>query len=350
MWVVRSSRVARRHPPQHSALSCSPRAVRSLELDGALLRFDRETGTNQLVRGGPFERCVQRAPRVVQMALTNQCNKTCGFCYRPLDAASGWTFADVLAFGRYLSDWGVLELALGGGEPTVFPQFGDLVRQLWCETALAINFTTNGKRLTPALIDQLRGHVGQIQVSVYDDEDVDAVIDRLVAHGIRFGLNYLVTPRRLATLDADLLAWSARGVRDVLLLSYKGDGGLHLSAAELRDLDARIVQLHAHFAGRLQLKVDVCWSTRLTHAPQLFFDSDCRAGSLFLSVTSDRRVLSCSFADGGVPLSRFDELPAIYLQLKHARQAAQVAGCARLPAFGIRRGRRPALPVYPEAR
>jgi MoaA/NifB/PqqE/SkfB family radical SAM enzyme len=286
------------------------------------------------------------------MAITNHCNKTCGFCYRPLDAASGWSFDEIVAFGRYLSLWGVLELALGGGEPTVFPRFGELVRRLWSETELAINFTTNGKRLTPALLDQLHGHVGQIQVSVYDDEDLDGTIDRLVAHGVRFGLNYLVTPRRLATLDADLLAWSAQGVRDVLLLSYKGDDGLHLSPAQLRDLDERIVRMHQRLGGRMQLKVDVCWSTRLAHAPQLFFDADCRAGSLFMSVTSDWRVLSCSFASGGVPFARFDELPAIYAQLKHARQAAQVAGCARLPDFGIRRAARrvKALSTYPEAR
>ena len=323
---------------------------RELPLDGALLRFDRDTGRNQLLRGTPFAANVQRAPRVVQMALTNACNKTCGFCYRPLEAASRWTFDDVLAFGRFLGEWGVLELALGGGEPTVFPRFGELVQRLWAETPLAVSFTTNGTRLTAALLDQLRGSVGQLQVSVYEDEDVDAVIERLVERGVRFGLNYLVTPRRLATLDADLVAWSARGVRDVLLLSYKGAGGMHLSAAELRDLDARLVRLHAHLAGRMQLKVDVCWSTRLSRAPQLFFAEDCRAGALFLSVTSDRRVLSCSFASDGIPFASFDELPAIYQQLKQARRPAEVPGCARLPAFGLRPRRSRSLPTYPEVR
>lgn len=322
---------------------------RDLPLDGALLRFDRATGRNVLVRGDETAHLVQRAPRVVQMALTNACNKTCGFCYRPLEARSGWIFEDVLRFGRFLDGWGVLELALGGGEPTVFPRFPELVRRLWTETGLAVSFTTNGTRLTPALLDQLAGHIGQIQVSVYDDEDTGAAIDRLVAHGIRFGLNYLVTPRRLRTLDADLLAWHARGVRDVLLLSYKGDDALHLDPAELAELDARIQRCHAYFGPRLQLKVDVCWSTRLPHAPQLFFDPDCRAGALFLSVTSDKRVLSCSFAQGGVPFGDdFEQLRAIYLELKRARHPAPLAGCARLPAFGGRGTTR--LRVFPEAR
>jgi MoaA/NifB/PqqE/SkfB family radical SAM enzyme len=283
------------------------------------------------------------------MALTNACNKTCGFCYRPLAARSGWSFDDVLAFARFLDGWGVLELALGGGEPTVFPRFGELVRRLWTETGLAINFTTNGTRLAPALLDELAGHVGQIQVSVYDDEDVAATVERLASRGLRFGLNYLVTPRRLRTLDADLLAWHARGVRDVLLLSYKGDDALHLGPAELADLDARVQRLYAYFGDRLQLKVDVCWSTRLPHAPQLFFDADCRAGALFLSVTSDKRVLSCSFASDGIAFGDDHErLRAMYLELTAARRPAQIAGCARLPAFGGRAKTR--LRVFPEAR
>ncbi len=330
--------------------------MRALDLDGAVLLFDRDTGQNVLVRGEETADRRQTAPRVVQMALTNACNKTCGFCYRPMEAKSAWSFDDVMAFGKMLSDWGVLELALGGGEPTVFPRFAELVRGLWSSTRLAVNFTTNGTRLTGELLDAIQGSIGQLQVSVYDDEDTNGVIDRLVARDVRFGLNYLVTPQRLRTLDADLLAWAARGVRDVLLLSYKGDDDVHLSRAELAALDASLIRCHEHFEGRLQLKVDVCWSSRLPHAPQLFFDDDCRAGSLFLSVTSDKRVLSCSFASRakqGIELTSFDDLPAIYARLKAERRAADVPGCARNVDFGLskapRKGRR-RLPQFVEIR
>lgn len=309
-------------------------SLRWLPLDGALLGFDRDTGRNVLLRGEETSHLEQRAPRVVQMALTNACNKTCGFCYRPLESKSRWRFESVLELGAFLSQWGVLELALGGGEPTVFPKFVELVRRLHDETALGVSFTTNGTRLTRSLLRALRGFIGQIQVSVYDDEDVDRTIDRLVSEEVRFGLNYLVTPHRLATLDADLLRWSAMGVRDVLLLSYKGSEQLHLTPTELADLDRRIVRVHQHLHGQLQIKVDVCWSDRLTHTPQLFFDKDCRAGGLFMSLTSDWRVLSCSFAEGGEPFSAFEELPNIYRKLKVARAPAPTRGCARLPGFG----------------
>lgn len=324
--------------------------LRWLELDGALLGFDRRSGRNVLLRGEETAACIQSAPRVVQMALTNACNKSCGFCYRPTEARSGWTFDSALRFAKYLDTWGVLELAIGGGEPTLFPRFAELVRRTWTETRLAVNFTTNGTRLTDELLAALRGNVGQIQLSVYDDEDVDGAIARLVAHDMRFGLNYLVTPARLRTLDVDILRWADQGVRDVLLLSYKGAEALHLDQAQLQSLDARIVRLHEHLAGRLQLKVDVCWSSRLPRTPQLFYDDDCRAGGVFMSVTSQREVLSCSFARDALPFDDERELPAIYQRLKHARLAAPLAGCARLPRFGselVSLRKKP--PRYPEA-
>jgi len=307
---------------------------RAFALDGKLLRFDRETGENQLWTGAETAQFRQRAPRVLQVAITNVCNKTCEFCYRPLDADSAWTFDDLLELARVADRWGVLEIAFGGGEPTVFPRFVELVRAVWIETGLCPSFTTNGSRLTPALLRALRGRYGQIQLSIYDDDDHQAVIELLVSERARFGLNYLVTPGRLATLEADVAAFAARGVRDILLLSYKGrDPALHLSPAHQARFDEGVARLHRML--RIDLKVDVCWGERLHHTPRLFEDGDCGAGSLFLSITSDRRVLACSFADDGPRLTTPSELPRIWSELRAARPAAAKPGCARLPRFGL---------------
>jgi MoaA/NifB/PqqE/SkfB family radical SAM enzyme len=307
---------------------------RAFPLDGKLLRFNRETGENQLWAGDETAGLRQRAPRVLQVAITNVCNKSCSFCYRPLDAGSAWTFDDLLELAHVADRWGVLELAFGGGEPTVFPRFAELMRAVWTTTGLCVNFTTNGSRLTPKLLGELRGHYGQIQLSIYDEDDYHAVIALLGAESARFGLNYLVTPARVATLEADVAAFAARGVRDVLLLSYKGpDPALHLSPAQEARFDEGVARLYRML--RIDLKVDVCWGERLRHTPRLFEDGDCGAGSLFLSITSDRRVLACSFTDDGRRLTSPAELPRIWSELRAARSAASNPGCARLPRFGL---------------
>jgi MoaA/NifB/PqqE/SkfB family radical SAM enzyme len=307
---------------------------RAFPLDGSLLRFDRVTGENQLWTGDETAKLQQRAPRVLQVAITNACNKSCAFCYRPLEARSTWTFDGLLELARFADRWGVLELAFGGGEPTVFPRFAELVRAIWTETGLSPSFTTNGSRLTPELLRELRGKLGQIQLSIYDDDDYLAVIDLLAAERVRFGLNYLVTPARLRTLELDVAAFAARGVRDILLLSYKGrDPALHLSASEQARFDEGVARLYRLL--KIDLKVDVCWGHRLHHTPRLFENGDCGAGSLFLSITSDRRVLACSFADDGIAFDSPSELPAIWSRLRVAKPAAPKPGCARLPKFGL---------------
>jgi len=237
---------------------------RALELDGHVLLFDRMTGTNVLVTNDTTAGLRRVAPRMLQVALTNACNKACSFCYRPLDAKSQWSFDDLLELARFCDAWGVLEIAFGGGEPTVFPRFAELLSAIWNETGLCPSFTTNGLRLTPELLRAIRDVYGQLQLSVYDEDDTLAIIDLLVSERMRFGLNYLVTPARVRSIEADVYAFMARGVRDMLFLSYKGeDRSLHLSDKETHMFDESLAKLHEVLGPRMALKVDVCWAGRL---------------------------------------------------------------------------------------
>lgn len=104
---------------------------RAHPLDGALLYFDRTTGTSVQLEGPAYAGSTRRAPRVVQLGLTNRCNLHCGFCFRDRTLKGAWTSADILAWAKALAELGVLELGFGQGEPLVFPdRFPALVRTL----------------------------------------------------------------------------------------------------------------------------------------------------------------------------------------------------------------------------
>lgn len=317
---------------------------RALELDGQVLLFDRNTGTNMLVTNEKTAALERAAPRMLQVALTNACDKSCDFCYRPLEAKSKWSFDDLLELARVCDEWGVLEIAFGGGEPTLFPRFPELLREIWTQTNLCPSFTTHGKRLTPEMLRAMRGSYGQLQVSVYDEDDTGAIVALLVGERARFGLNYLVTPKRVRSIEADVLMWVARGVRDILFLSYKGsDPALHLSARETKMFDHSLAKLH-QMLPRVALKVDVCWASRLVESPQLLNEADCGANIDFVSLTSDKRVLACSFANEGIAFASPSEVPAIWRSLQASKLAAPTPGCARIPAFGLHQVRR-SLPL-----
>ncbi|MBA3542332.1 MAG: radical SAM protein, partial [Deltaproteobacteria bacterium] len=265
--------------------------MRRFPMRGALLLFDRDTGTNVLCDGAETAGLDLVAPRVVQFGITNRCNLACTFCSRDLDAESAWTVDSAFAMLAGLAAAGVLEVAFGGGEPWTFKGFATLVRRLHAETPLAVNFTTNGLALTRDRLTEVAGAFGQLRLSLYDDNDWRARVALCAETGARFGVNYLVTPERLATLETTVLELVTLGCPDILLLSYNGaDRALHLSPDEARSLAARVTLLGRALGRRTRLALDVCWGDRLEAVPRLIHKPDCGAGREFIVVTSDQRV------------------------------------------------------------
>lgn len=169
---------------------------------------------------------------------------------------------------------GTLEVAFGGGEPLVFKGFVDLVRRLYRETKLAVSLTTNGTRLDEAAVQALGPVVGQMRLSVYDNVEHVPIVERLVKHHVRFGVNWLVTPDRVAQVATFVLDLAAAGCRDILLLSYNGQNqALHLHAAQTKELERQVALLHRALGQRRPSKpLRIClrkslWTwMRLMHA------------------------------------------------------------------------------------
>jgi MoaA/NifB/PqqE/SkfB family radical SAM enzyme len=276
------------------------------------------------------------APRVIQFAITNRCNLACTFCSRDVESASTWTPETAFAMLDGLARAGVLEVAFGGGEPFAFKGFTALVRRLYEETPLAVNVTTNGLLVSHARLAEIAGAYGQIRLSLYDDNDWRARVAMFAAASARFGVNYLVTPARLADLDTTTVELAALGCRDVLLLSYNGDDrALHLSRAETMVLAAQVQTLSRALPG-IRIALDVCWGERLAAVPRLLDTGDCGAGSEFLVVTSDARVMPCSFHQVSFAAATADDVMQIWRTRQRDLAApATQPGCARVKGFGL---------------
>ncbi len=300
-------------------------------LDSKLLLFNRDTGINVLLEGDETAHFECIAPRTLLIAITNICNLSCSFCYRDLKLASAWTYETLLEFCRAASDWGVLEVAFGGGEPMLFKGWQRFIHELYDTSSLCINFTTNGMLLTDAFLKSIEGKYGNIRISLYDTNDWSTSIQRLVTTGARFGVNWLITPGELPQMEAKFLNLLSLGVRDFLLLSYKGnDPSLHLSYQQYDEFTTFVTRMHHSLNGIAQIKLDVCWGDAVQNVPVLFERNDCGAGSDFISITSDRQIKPCSFHHWSIPFQTLDDVRA-YWEKKHAqRQAAAIAGCARL--------------------
>jgi MoaA/NifB/PqqE/SkfB family radical SAM enzyme len=311
--------------------------LRPFPLDQALLLFDRDSGTNVLLDGPETAPLAMLAPRSAMFGITNRCNLACAFCSRDLNAESAWTADEAFTLLADLARAGMLEVAFGGGEPFAFKGFDDLVARLYDETPLAVHATTNGLLLTQERLRHLRGKLGELRLSLYDNNDWRRTIGLLVEERVRFGVNLLVLPERLPELETILFEILGLGCRDILLLSYNGeDRSLHLSPAQSHDLSQRVAVLHRAIGARARISLSVCWGDRMAPVPRCLNRSDCGAGRDFVVLTSDKRLMPCSFHDFSVPVRDAADVLDVW-----KNRAAELAvpstlpGCARLTGYGL---------------
>ena len=127
------------------------------------------------------------------------------------------------------------------------------------------------------------------------------------------------------------------GCRDVLLLSYNGhDRALHLKPAQSEALRSTAGLLARELGARCALKLDVCWGDRMHGVPRLFDRTDCGAGRDFVVVTSDRKLMPCSFHHEAIPIRDAAELMDLW-RTRHRplAEASLIPGCARTPGYGL---------------
>ncbi|WP_103791144.1 radical SAM protein [Xanthomonas citri] len=161
-------------------------------------------------------------------SLTNVCDLHCAYCYAPKHKASLHT-DQVLGWLKELDTEGCLGIGFGGGEPTLHPDFVDICKRVAGETQLAVTFTTHGHRLTPQLVEHLKGSVHFARISVdgvgrtYEQQRGKQFASLLrgmesIATLSPFGINVVVNERTVVELDAMSELAQKVGASELLLL------------------------------------------------------------------------------------------------------------------------------------
>lgn len=191
--------------------------------------FNRLSGLNVLLDElRPEEEVWSKSPRQVSIALTNVCDLHCAYCYAPKHKAALRT-DQALAWLKELDTEGCLGVGLGGGEPTLHPDFVDICNRAAGETQLAVTFTTHGHRLTPQLVERLKGSIHFARISVdgvgrtYEEQRGKQFSSLLrgmesIAALSPFGINVVVNERTVAELDAMSELAQKVGASELLLL------------------------------------------------------------------------------------------------------------------------------------
>jgi MoaA/NifB/PqqE/SkfB family radical SAM enzyme len=141
----------------------------------------------------------------------------------------------MLSFDR-LTNWldelnasGCIGVGFGGGEPTLYPRLLEICSYAARKTNLAITMTTHAHRLSDQLLDELRGHLHFVRVSMdgvgstYESircRSFDTLIERITAlkHIVHFGINFVVNSKTIGDLDTAVHLAEDLGASEFLLL------------------------------------------------------------------------------------------------------------------------------------
>jgi radical SAM protein with 4Fe4S-binding SPASM domain len=260
------------------------------------------------------------APIVAHWAVTYRCNLQCVYCY----AESGPWREDGPGpevrrrIVERLAAWGVLEVALGGGEPTLLPDFAALLALIRAAGMVA-NVTTNGTNHCPEVIRALAELVGVVHLSADRPEHLDRARGagvsarlqqtacELVRAGARLGVNLLLTPDNVHDLHRSLDEAIGLGARSVTLLCPKGDW----AAAQWpgfpwpRDLEAAAEGVRKFTADRPPVRLYVDTALRQEWVELGMLDDPepdvlgCGGGQRHVAVTPEGDVYPCSHARVG---------------------------------------------------
>jgi len=289
--------------------------------------FNRLSGLNVLLDElRPEETVWSTSPRQVSIALTNVCDLHCTYCYAPKHKAS--LHADqVLSWLKELDTEGCLGVGFGGGEPTLHPDFVDICKRTAGETQLAVTFTTHGHRLTPQLVDRLKGSIHFARISVdgvgrtYEEQRGKQFANLLrgmesIATLSPFGINVVVNERTVAELDAMSELAQKVGASELLLLPQQAT----TAVASIDEVVSRALQdWVSNYRGKVRLAVSEAGASGL---PTCNPFPDERGLQAYAHIDASGRLRASSYSPAGAKIGDTGVLSA----LKRLRSTLEISG------------------------
>ena len=249
-------------------------------------------------------------PELADISINNKCDRGCSFCYR--NSKPDGPDMPLEDYKNVLSEIpNTYQIALGGGEPTMHPDFIEILRSTKEDFGRVPNYTTSGAHLTDEIIEATKKYCGAVAVS-YSDRDniwVDA-IKRFLKAKVRTNIHFVVSEKTAQTainLLTDLeITPNLFGIEDlnaIVFLLYKPVG--RAKEADMLTSETAVKFLEVAFNSEIKVGFDSCFAYHMKVAEELerikvpweLIDS-CESSRFSVYINEDMTVKPCSFAYG----------------------------------------------------
>lgn len=237
---------------------------------------------------------------VASIHFTRDCNLNCSFCYRPKKSVNELPLGFWYDIIPHLKKLGVPQVALGGGEPMLYPEFVRRLGEVCKKEGMVLNITSNGKlmknipNLKKVLENVTMVSLSFDKVKVKSTKDFVEYMDtvRLVKKtGTKVGCNLLVDNTILRGIRVITHLLFERGVDRIYVLYPKNFRGPDI--LKYKFIYYYLTEKYKHFY------VDDLTRTILYEGKYTGWKNPCHFGKL-ISIDEQGYVKGCSFDDKSV--------------------------------------------------
>lgn len=188
--------------------------------------FNRKTGFFMRLeeKGFPEPFWSEDGPELLDISITNYCTRNCHFCYRKSNKSGNhMSICDLKIIINQAKEAGVLQIALGGGNPNQHPHFIDIIKFIR-EKGIIPSYTTNGEELTDDILLATHKYCGAMALSLYPPYDrYEDIIQRIVSFKIKLNLHIILKKDTVTHITNWLLNppyWFSN-INALIILNYK---------------------------------------------------------------------------------------------------------------------------------
>jgi radical SAM protein with 4Fe4S-binding SPASM domain len=248
-------------------------------------------------------------PEMLDISITSWCNRECKSCYRNAGRmGQHMAFSDYENVIRQAAQLGVLQVALGGGNPNEHPEFAEILRLTHCDYGIVPNYTTNGQGLSHIVLRASREHCGAVAVSAYEPYSFAAnTIRKLLDEGIRTNLHFVLDHHSVDTA----ISWFQdppeflNHVNAIIFLNYKpiGRGATKNNLLGHSDRYRDLIRMATTNVYSFKVGFDSCMVSGLTTSAKVnsvWYDA-CEAARFSMFVSEKLQMYPCSFMEAKYP-------------------------------------------------
>lgn len=263
--------------------------------------FDRKTG--MFLRQGDTEEepfWNRRGPELLDISITNYCEKGCSFCYRA--SHPGGVHMSLEEYCRLMEQAekaGVLQAALGGGNPNQHPDFIRILEETRSHGIIP-SYTTNGQGMTEEIYHATQKYCGAVAVSLYDNiREVKGVIENCKKYDIKVNIHFLLNQETVEKAlcflqtEKELL----KQVNAVVFLNYKPIHSPAEWCLEENEIFLKLLQA-VETLEACKIGFDSCMISYLTLLePEIAWETAefCEAARFSAFISEDSLLYPCSF-------------------------------------------------------